>query len=158
MRKRKEDEERILRLETELERERQELRKIKEQLVKGNDKKYPNYQNNYNIERKIILDDDIPHIESCYAIIILVVNFFIPGLGTMIIGCMSANCCKFFCLGVGQIILGSLITFIIGSLTGSLYNFRMETYRYFTFSNLLITLLSALWPLDTSIRLYKLSY
>jgi hypothetical protein len=116
-------------------------------------------QDDYNFERNRILhDDDFPHIECLQAIVILIVNFLIPGLGTMIIGFMSTNCSKFFWLGVRQFIVGFIIGFVIEFITGIIFGFTKGVLDYFLFSNILIYLLAGLWPLETSIRLYKLSH
>jgi hypothetical protein len=53
-----------------------------------------------------------PQLGTCCAIIILLLNIFLPGIGTIIMGCMSRYPCTWFCTGICQIIL--IPFFLIG--------------------------------------------
>ena len=56
----------------------------------------------------------IPSVDGAVAIIILIINIFFPGIGTMIIGCVggNTNCLAWFCIGLLQIFLVPI--FLIG--------------------------------------------
>lgn len=53
----------------------------------------------------------IPAVSECGALIVLILNIFWPGLGTVILGLIGyqANCCAFFCLGLLQFILAPVL-------------------------------------------------
>ena len=54
----------------------------------------------------------IPKLEPIMAIGLLILNIFFPGLGTMIVGCVSPQkevCCGWFCIGFLQMIFASCI-------------------------------------------------
>jgi hypothetical protein len=50
-----------------------------------------------------------PSVSNCTALIILIINIFLPGVGTMIMGCYSESCGKWACIGIVQILLAALI-------------------------------------------------
>ena len=54
----------------------------------------------------------IPKLSPTLAIGLLILNIFFPGLGTMIVGCVSKQkdvCCGWFCIGFLQMIFASCI-------------------------------------------------
>jgi len=53
--------------------------------------------------------NDYPILGKTLALIILILNIFFPGLGTMIMGCSSESCGKWFCYGLLQSLLAPLI-------------------------------------------------
>ncbi len=64
-----------------------------------------------NVAQENICGQPIPHINSCFALIILILNIFFPGLGTWVTGIIGpgANCCAFGCLGLLQFILAPVL-------------------------------------------------
>lgn len=54
--------------------------------------------------------DDVPKLNTCVALFILILNIFLPGFGTMFLACISGNdCCGWWCKGVLQFILFPII-------------------------------------------------
>ena len=66
---------------------------------------------NSNMPFEQICGHTIPHVNSCMALIILIINIFLPGTGTMLTGCCGtgANCCAFLLLGILQFLLFPLL-------------------------------------------------
>ena len=56
---------------------------------------------------EFICGNRIPHIDPCFALIVLIMNCIWPGLGTAVTGCIGpgANCCAFILLGLAQFLL-----------------------------------------------------
>jgi hypothetical protein len=50
-----------------------------------------------------------PELGKCLALIILIINIVLPGVGTIIMGCCSSNCGEWFCTGILQILLTVLL-------------------------------------------------
>ena len=50
-----------------------------------------------------------PNLDVGTAVFILIMNIFFPGLGTMIMGCFSVNCCTWNCIGLCQMFLSIII-------------------------------------------------
>jgi len=83
----------------------------------------------------------IPKIEFGAAIFILVINLFLPGLGTMIVGCIipenqiyfPTNCCCFFWLGVvhslfSVILIGYILGIVFGCQLIQVSKLNLEDY------------------------------
>ena len=57
----------------------------------------------------IIEKSSYPSVNKCLALIILILNIFCPGIGTIIMGCSSQNCGEWVCTGLLQILLFPLL-------------------------------------------------
>jgi len=66
---------------------------------------------NTNLSGEAICGHPIPHVNPCFALVILILNIFFPGLGTFITGIVGpgANCCAFLLFGILQLILTPVI-------------------------------------------------
>jgi len=77
--------------------------------------------NQNDIEKSIRENKIFPHIPKinmCLAIVILILNIFLPGFGTMLLGCCLPKgfseekgivCCSLVCIGILQFIFTVLI-------------------------------------------------
>lgn len=63
------------------------------------------------VNQDSICGHPIPRVDPCTALIILLLNIFFPGWGTVVLGCVgyNANCCKFLLLGILQFLLVPVI-------------------------------------------------
>ena len=50
-----------------------------------------------------------PALGKCLALIILILNILMPGVGTIIMGCCSTNCTEWLCTGILQMLLTVLL-------------------------------------------------
>lgn len=69
----------------------------------------------------VICGQQIPYLDSTTALIILILNIIIPGLGTMLVGCLgrNANCVAWFLIGLAQDFLTAVcVGWIWSILTG----------------------------------------
>lgn len=72
----------------------------------------PQMQGNTNTVVVVQQGRVYPTLTPCAATIVLIINIFFPGVGTMIMGCMSGDAaCNWICLGFAQLVLAP---FIIG--------------------------------------------
>ena len=72
----------------------------------------PQVVHNFNqIGGNVIVQSEnlYPKISIGAAITILVINIFFPGVGTVIMGCMSNNSCTWICIGLCQLLLAFII-------------------------------------------------
>ena len=77
----------------------------------------PQQQNNLQVlnptnnTQAVIVKEDyhFPPLSQGSAILILVLNIFFPGLGTMVMGCMSESACYWICVGITQFLLCFII-------------------------------------------------
>ena len=55
--------------------------------------------------------DGYPRLDKTTALVVLILNIFFPGIGTMIMGCIGNNAGGFICIGICQLLL---TVFLIG--------------------------------------------
>ncbi len=53
--------------------------------------------------------DGYPRLDKTTALVILILNIFFPGIGTMIMGCIGNNAGGFICIGICQLLLTFLL-------------------------------------------------
>jgi hypothetical protein len=139
-----------LRLKIEIDKTKQ---KLEEQKIKFEKKEIEimKIKNNFNKGGEAYENKDMlyPNLEAWHAMIILIINLCIPGLGTMLIACGTRNYCSFFCLGLAQAFLRAIISFAI------LLAYNMQVDNFFHLGSILTIILSSLWPMFTSFKLLK---
>jgi hypothetical protein len=54
-------------------------------------------------------NDGYPCVDKVMAVIILLLNIFLPGFGTIVMGCVGNNAGGWICIGICQLFLAFLI-------------------------------------------------